>query len=193
MSTVNPLGEGPASRRKVDPTIGARLLDREPPEGYRAEWTAHLAKPPKRSDVTTDSAMIFRVGNEWLALPATWVVEVAPLRLVHSLPHRQGRALAGIVNVRGELVPCFSLERVIGSDAATTESKTRRLFVAGQGARRLVFIVDEVHGVLRYDSAKLLAAPGRLKHVKSLLTWGERTVGVLDAEVLWTSLERSLA
>lgn len=193
MSTANPEDAAGASRRKVDPTIGARLLDREPPTGYRAEWTEHLAKPPKRSDVTTDSAMVFRVGSEWLALPATWVIEVAPLRPIHSLPHRKGRALAGVVNVRGELVPCFSLERVIGSEPTAGVVKTRRLFVAGQGARRLVFVVDEVHGVLRYDAAKLLAAPGRLKHVKNLLVWGGHTVGLLDAEILWTSLERSLA
>lgn len=179
--------------RKIDPEAGARLLDREPPAGYRAEWTEYLAKPPKQAEVTTDSAMVFRVGGEWLALPSSWVGEVAPVRAIHSLPHRRGRALDGLVNVRGELLPCFSLERVLGIEPAAGAGASRRLIVAGKGARRLVFRADEVFGVLRYDAARRQAAPGRFALVKHLLDWNGRSLGLLEAEALWDALERSLA
>jgi len=187
-----PATNASARNRAKDTEAGARLLDREPPAGYRAEWTEYLAKPPKKAETTTDSAMVFRLGAEWLALPADWVGEVAPARAVHSLPHRRGRALDGLVNVRGELLPCFSLESVLGIEAAGGAG-TRRLVVAGQGARRLVFRADEVHGVIRYDAARRLAAPGRLAQVKHLLEWNGRTLGLLDAETLWGALERSIA
>ena len=183
-----------ARNRAKDTEAGARLLDREPPAGYRAEWTEYLAKPPKKAETTTDSVMVFRLGAEWLALPADWVGEVAPARAVHSLPHRRGRALDGLVNVRGELLPCFSLESVLGIEAsAAGGAGTRRLVVAGQGARRLVFRADEVHGVIRYDAARRLAAPGRLAQVKHLLEWNGRTLGLLEAGTLWSALEGSIA
>jgi len=180
-------------RRQADPEAGARLLDREPPAGYRAEWTEYLAKPPKAAVITTDSAMVFRVGAEWLALPSAWVGEVAPVRAIHSLPHRGGRALDGLVNVRGELLPCFSLERVLGIEPATGPAGSRRLIVAGQGARRLVFRADEVFGVLRYDAARRQASPGRAGLVKHLLDWNGRSLGLLETEALWAALERSFA
>jgi len=189
----NPEGAGGLRRPGTNPVSSIQLLDREPPAGYRAEWTAYLAKPSKTADVTTDSAMVFRSGGEWLALPTSWVAEVLPMRVIHSLPHRRGQALAGLVNVRGELVPCFTLERMLGIEPATGSTETRRLLVAGKGVRRLVLVADEIHGVLRYDAARLLASPARLAHVHHLLSWKERTVGLLDAEVLWSALERSLA
>ncbi|CAM3064209.1 chemotaxis protein CheW [Rariglobus hedericola] len=192
-SPSTPPNGGGMRRRVVDPEVGARLLDREPPPGYRAEWTAYLSKPPKKAEVTTDSALVFRVGAEWLALPASWVGEVAPVRAVHSVPHRRGRALEGLVNVRGELLPCFSLDGLLGIDAADGVTGSRRLVVAGQGARRLVFRADEVFGVIRYDAARSLPSPGRLRHVKHLLEWKGRTPGLLDAESVWNALERSLA
>ncbi|MET0261631.1 MAG: chemotaxis protein CheW, partial [Rariglobus sp.] len=167
--------------------------DREPPAGYRAEWAHYLAQPPKKTEVTTDSAMVFRIGSEWLGLPAAWVGEVAPLRPIHSLPHRRGGALAGIVNIRGELLSCFAIERVLGIEATSPASASRRLVVAGQGARRLVFCADEIFGVLHYDAARRLAAPGQPALVKHLLAWNDRTVGLLEIESLWAALERSLA
>jgi chemotaxis-related protein WspD len=184
---------GPSRRRAADPGAGARLLDQAPPAGYRAEWTELMAKPPKKAEVTTTSAMVFRVGTEWLALPADWIGEVAPMRAIHSLPHRKGRALDGLVNVRGELLPCFSLERALGIEPATGAAQARRLVVAGLGAHRLVFRADEVFGVVRYDEARRLPAPGRLALVKHLLDWNGRTLGLLEADSLWANLERSLA
>ncbi|MDF3058063.1 MAG: purine-binding chemotaxis protein CheW [Rariglobus sp.] len=193
MSGAASASQDGARRRQADPEAGARLLDREPPPGYRAEWTEYLAKPAKVAAVTTDSAMVFRVGAEWLALPSAWVGEVAPVRAVHSLPHRKGRALDGLVNVRGELLPCFSLERVLGIEASTGPSGARRLIVAGRGAHRLVFRADEVFGVLRYDAARRQVSPGRFALVKHLLDWNGHSLGLLEAEALWVALERSLA
>lgn len=190
-----PPSGGPGRRRHTDPGVGARLLDREAPAGYRAEWTEQLAKPPKKAEVTTASVMAFRVGSEWLALPSSWIGEVAPLRAIHSLPHRGGRALEGLVNVRGELLPCFSLERALGlaPEPVAGGAGARRLIVAGRGARRLVFRADEVFGVVRFDEARRLAAPGRVELVKHLLDWKGRTLNLLEAESLWLALERSLA
>ena len=170
------------------------MLDREPPSGYRAEWTDYLARPAKKSDVSTDSILVFRVGSEWLGLPTSWVSEIAPPRPVHTLPHRTGKILAGLVNVRGELLPCVALEGVLGLAPATAAASTRRLCVAGPESGRLVLLVDEVHGLLHYNAASRLAAPGRLPHVRHLLEWKDgRTIGLLETEIVWRALEGGLA
>lgn len=189
------MSDAPAKpiRGQADPALAARLLDREPPSGYRAEWAAYLAKPAARADVTTDSVLVFRTGGEWLGLLAGWVHEIAPPRPVHSLPHRRTNVLAGLVNIRGELLPCVALEGALGLPASDKRPSARRLCVAGPDARRLVILVDEVHGLLRYDAAKRLAAPGQLPHVRHLLDWKDgRTIGLLEADAVWAVLERSL-
>lgn len=194
MSTPeSPAPAGGARHRLADPEAGARLLDRAPPPGYRAEWTAHLAKPPKVAETTTAAAMVFRVGEEWLALPADWVGEITPARAVHSLPHKRGGVLEGIANVRGELLLCFSLGRVLGIETAAGAEAARRLIVAGNGARRVVFRADEIFGVLRYDEARRLPSPGKPSLVPHLLEWNGRTLGLIDAEHLWKAFEGGLA
>src|SRR5256885_11059008 len=68
-----------------------RLLDRPLPEEYRREWTSHFAQEKKRSTQAKLSAVIFRISDEWLALPTQAFQEVAECRRSHSLPHlRQG-------------------------------------------------------------------------------------------------------
>jgi hypothetical protein len=58
--------------------------------------------------------MIFRLGTEWLALPASVFQEVAELGAIHSLPHRRSGLVVGLTNVRGgELLICFSLTKLL--------------------------------------------------------------------------------
>jgi hypothetical protein len=89
------------------------LLRRELPVGYRADWAGHFARRQEVEDPGTESAMIFRVGTEWLALPALVFEEVAELGAIHSLPHRRSGLVLGLTNVRGELLICFSLTKLL--------------------------------------------------------------------------------
>ena len=66
------------------PTFGAAaqaLLDRAPVAADVAEWTLHYRQPKEARDRETQSAIIFRVGAEWLALPTGAVSEVADVRV----------------------------------------------------------------------------------------------------------------
>src|SRR5579872_4617099 len=94
----------------------AERLEGDPPGNYLAEWTRHFGEPRPAADSKTHSFVIFRVGAEWLALPTSVVTEVADSRPIHSLPHRRNSAVLGLVNVRGELLVCVSLGRVLGVD-----------------------------------------------------------------------------
>ena len=62
---------------------GRCILDAPPPRGYLEEWTARLAEPEEEAAGTLESVLVFRLGEEWLALAVAVLVEVLPLRSIH--------------------------------------------------------------------------------------------------------------
>ncbi len=172
---------------------GRKLLDRAPGPGERAAIAEHYARPPRPAAKEQARVFVFRIGAEWLALPATALQEAAAPRPIHSVPHRRGGGLAGLVNLNGELLPCVRLAHALAIEAQVTEEKTRRLLVARTPGGRLAFMADEVHGLLAHDAAALRPAPSRPACAKALISWNGRMVGLLDVEALWPLLERSLA
>lgn len=62
------------------------------------------------------SFVVFRIGPELFALPTQVLHEVAESRGIHSLPHRRHSVVLGLVNIRGELLICVSVGRLLGLD-----------------------------------------------------------------------------
>src|SRR5438045_1523494 len=93
---------------------GLQLLDRPLPADYRRERTAHFAQEKKLPPPARTSALLFRLAAEWLALPTHAFQEVAERRPIHSLPHRRQGPVLGLVNIRGELLICVALGRLLG-------------------------------------------------------------------------------
>jgi chemotaxis-related protein WspD len=185
-------------------TAAAQLLDAEVPAGRLDEWTGHFARAETVTEPGTHSVVVFRIGLEWLALPTAVFKEVAPLRPIHSLPHRRNGAVLGLANVRGELLVCVSLGTVLGLDQTPPvksdkpRTQHRRLLVASREGSRLVFPVDEVHGIHRCPPSALKDVPATVAkatatYTKSIFAWEKRTVGCLDDQLLFYTLNRSLA
>ena len=180
---------------------GLQLLDRPLPANYRREWTEHFAQDKKLSVPAKTSVVLFRVGAEWLALPTHAFQEVAERRAMHTLPHRRQGLVLGLVNIRGELLICVSLGRLLGLEEEAPRDKPRaicdRLLVANWDGNRLTFPVDEVHGTHRFHSDDLKEPPATvaksaLTYTRGIFPWRERTVGFLDADLLFSTLNRSL-
>jgi chemotaxis-related protein WspD len=182
---------------------GRRFLDAPSPPGYLEEWTQRLAALPEERCHDSISVLIFRLGEEWLALPVQVLVEVTSLRPVHRIPHRGG-VLAGLVNIRGELHLCVRLdlllgipsqERAVSADHPGVPS--RRLLVVGHKGEDWVFAVDEVDQVQRFAAAELTRAPATLQRSSGHLTrgvfvTGQRSVGYLDEERFFQTLRTRL-
>ena len=198
---THPKNQPPPSGSGAD--AGAlRLLDRESPEDYIREWTERIAQEKKTVETGTVSVAIFRIGVEWLALPTRIFQEVAEQCPVHTLPHRTSGAVAGLANVRGELLVCVSLGAVLGIEERAGEKTTARIFkrllVANRDGSRLAFPVDEVFGLHRYHPRELNAAPatlaqGKVSYTIGILPWRDKTVGCLDDELLFYTLNKSLS
>ena len=182
----------------------AHLLDREPPPGYREDWTARVAQPRPPKLAGAKSLVIFAIGGEWLALPTHLFQEVTELRPIHSLPHHADGLVKGLVNVRGELLVCVALGELLGLAAApkarqeTRRTVYERLLVVARSGSRIVFPVDEVFGGHRYHEAELKPVPATValaaaRYSTGLLVWRQHHVGVLDEELLFYTLNRRLA
>lgn len=182
----------------------ATLLDRELPAGHLERWTEHFAQPSAVHEAGLHAIVIFRIGREWLALPTAVFLEVAALRPIHTLPHRRNTTVQGLVNVRGELLLCFSAASVLGLTETAPDPDeagrkiNRRLLVLSRDGQRLVLPVDEVGGTHRYHPRDLLPPPATVAratatYTKAVLNWRNHTVGCLDDELLFYSLNRSIA
>ena len=181
----------------------AKLLDREVGADYLDEGALHFRAVKQSTARDSESAVIFRIGAEWLALATNVFKEVCALRPIHSLPHRRNDNVLGIANVRGELLVCVSLHALLGigkvAEIATGQRRLvhERLLVASRDGERLVFPVDEIHGIHRFHAAQLGEVPATVArstatYARAMLPWQEKAVGLLDDQLLFYSLNKSL-
>src|ERR1044072_880535 len=71
----------------------AQLLDVEVSADYLAEQTRRYAQRKEVVRPGARSVVVFRLGSGWLALPTAIFTEIAPLRSIHSVPHRRERVV----------------------------------------------------------------------------------------------------
>jgi chemotaxis-related protein WspD len=180
----------------------AALLDRPAPAELTIERTRHFASPKASDERDTQSVVVFRIGPEWFALPTAVVAEVAERRVVHSVPHRRAGILLGLANVRGELLLCVSVGRLLGLESTDATSRLHRtapqrlLVVRGPGVRA-VLPADEVWGIQHFHSRDLKEVPTTVRkadtsHSKAVVSWQEHVVALLDEQLLFRTLHRSL-
>jgi chemotaxis-related protein WspD len=168
-------GEAPVEEMNVDGSAHSRFRE-----------SAHASDQASE----TQSAVVFRVADEWLALPTEALKQIEDLRPVHSLPHRRNRVVLGLVNVRGALTVAVSLGELLRVDLtadftadltaaakpasnnasagaasgahATRSGRYARMLVVAHDCEPVVFPVDEVHGVVRYAASALKPVPDTL-------------------------------
>lgn len=192
---------------------GRSLLDREIPIDYLQETTAALAEKTNAiaASISQDSlkvgqaqdtlsVMIFRLGNERFALPVSVLQEITRPTEIHVLPHRSNDLFLGLVNVRGEILPCAALSQLLNVempiDPTYSRINLRRMIVIGQESR-WVFSVDEVDRVHRFHASELQAVPvviakASQAYTQGIIDWQQEKVNYLDASRLLDTLDRRL-
>jgi chemotaxis-related protein WspD len=176
----------------------ARLLDRALTADRLDEATRDVARPADEVAEGAATAIVFRIGAEWFALSPLAFDEIVEPLPIRALPHRRGGAVLGLVSVRGELLVCLSLARVIGLADTGQPAPCGRLIVVSHVAGRIAFPVDEVCSIHAYQARELKELPATVARTASnfadgLLAWSGRVVGRLDGARLADVLNRSVA
>ena len=181
---------------------GRTLLNRETEQAYIDEWTQNLNTPRSETSKKLNSVLVFRLGNEWFALPSRVIKEITYCDKHHSLPHRKSPVLRGLVNVRGELLLCFSLGylfKLQKGEKPAESGKTihERYIVISDGEEDYTFPVSEVNNILRYDPEMLEKTPSTVKNtassfVRGIIKHNKLNIGILDSDLVFTALHRNI-
>lgn len=181
------------------------ILDAEPTASYLRQCTEHVAQETPPAEIDRISVFVFRIDDEWFGLPTTILEEVVGIRTVHTVPHRRNGVLLGLANISGVLLPCFSLQHVLGLERALPAEKAAgkhilhaRMLVIQRGGSRAACPVSEVHGIVHFIVRNTTPVPATIAkanaaYTRSALNWQERLVGLLDDEMLFNTIDRSLA
>lgn len=175
---------------------GRHLLDRTSSEGMIARVEAE-----QPADIGPDAAgtalIVFRLGGEWLALPAKLTREVLNPLPAHRIPHRRDPRFLGIVNVRGELLPCVKLSVMLETrPSAAGEGGAERLLIIEREGSAWAVPVDEIDGIRRVPEEALLASPVTVKlalsrFTRAIIDLPAGRTGLIDEDLLWRALEET--
>jgi chemotaxis-related protein WspD len=168
------------------------LLQRESVAEQVPEWRDLERRRQDRA-----SALVFRLGAQWLGLPPDIVVEVAPNPDVRRLAHRTGGRIEGLVNVRGELRLCVSLVELLGLGVRAAGDSRARLVLVHDEGQVLAFRVDEMHGLATYGAPQVQAPPDTLPAalrgcIAGMLGLDGRHVALLEGEGLTRLLRQAV-
>ncbi len=156
-----------------------------------------LSETDRDDEMGRNAVAIFRLEQEWFALPALMFHSIVPWAAPRPIPHRSNDLLEGLVNVRGELLICVSLARFLNLPPAPTQSPQsaqHRLAIIEYEGDRWTFSVDEFQGIETIPPPTLLTPPSTVlkaaqTYTHSLLPWSDqRTINCLDESLLFEAL-----
>ena len=143
-----------------------------------------------------ESFFLFEVAKRVFALETKRVLKIERTRLVHRVPHRDGRVVKGIANVGGELMMCVCLEELLEIEASNSvPEESKRMIVCGGGSEKFCFIVDEACGiarVMRDEVATLSAGCDGLIDVfaEKVFTQEGTEIPVIDLKLVMLAVAR---
>jgi purine-binding chemotaxis protein CheW len=172
--TTAPRAEAAAARAEA-----ARILD---------ERARELARPVISSEASAAGALEFVrfvLGGTVHALETRYVHEVLRAGVLAAVPWAPP-LLAGVVSLRGALLPAFDLAALLGLPVGTSPGARPLLLVLGESSPDLAVPVDDVLDVVRLPPPDLSPPPASSSSSGCALVRGvspDRTV-VLDGAAL---------
>jgi chemotaxis-related protein WspD len=194
----------PRSNSHRIPDAASRLFQKVPDKEYIEEWTQSISQPefPEQA-LNVLSVLVFRLGKEWLALPTIFCKEITHRRSVHVVPHRSGKILQGVVNLKGELELYVALHELLQIETSIAFQTSRlpyqrnRMMAIIKDGEFWTFPVDEVDGIYKWNLVEIENVPvnvskSAINYIKGIMKMENRSIGLLDEELLFASLKRSL-
>jgi len=117
-----------------------------------------------REQQASTSALVFRLGNQWLGLGCERIAEVAVARAPRRVAHRVSGRMEGLVAVRGELHLCVALIEVLqlGHRGEVSGERSRLILLTPPQAAPIAFRVNEVIGLRAIHPREIEEVPSTL-------------------------------
>lgn len=179
--------------------LGEHLFDRPHPPGYIEEWRKFMEQS-KLSKPVGQSVMVFRIDDEWLALPTIAIEKITTIQSIHKLPFRTNAVLLGVTNIDGELRMAISLQALLGMTPSTPESDNKKLHLSHNQAILLakdnsffVFSVNEISGIAIFspnnaENVPMTISSSREHYTTNLFKYKNKHVGLLDSNLMIDSI-----
>jgi purine-binding chemotaxis protein CheW len=144
----------------------------------------------------TQSFVVFRLGGEGYALEVMRVQEVLDVQALTEVPGSP-RALLGVINLRGHVVPVYDLRIPFGLPFEPLVNRMPSVLIveteAGNDAQVTGLVVDRVSDVLEFSPEEIQPAPqlglGKTTpFVRGLIRHQERFLLVLDVDRVFAAL-----
>ncbi len=178
---------------------GSRILDRPAEQSYLDEWQANLEQRRFDKNIDLKSALVFRMGDEWFALPSKFVKEITHCDKHHSLPHINNNVLRGLVNVNGELILNVSLGYLFKINKSEVSSKytNERYIVIEDDGESFAFPVTEVKEIIHYDIDEIQTTPSTINEntscfIKGIIRHKNTDVGILNSDLVFSALHKNI-
>lgn len=136
--------------------------------------------------------VVFTLAGKKYAFDIGQVREVIRIRTITPVPEAAG-FIAGIINLRGRVVPIMDLRRKFGL-AVLPLTRSNRLIITSVGGHALGVIVDEVPGVIKVGQTEIEPPEAILQEADYLVgvaKVGPDLVLLVDAEKILNDEEKS--
>jgi purine-binding chemotaxis protein CheW len=159
-------------------------------ELFRARARLLSEVPPEEQGGERIAALSFQLGEELYGIELKYLLEMrqsTPLRrLPGVLPH-----LAGVMNLRGELLPVFDLKPVLGLGRSEIVEVIPAVLILSFKGDKLAFAVDRARDILGFPVAELKLPPVSLDPERAAFIRGEylmegHLMTLLDIEKILT-------
>lgn len=137
--------------------------------------------------------VIFKLDNEEYGLDIMKVSGIEKYQEVVKVPNSP-EYIEGIINLRGEVLPIYSLRKKFKLEKKLTDDETK-IIVAVTNEMKIGFVVDSVAEILHIDEESIEKAPKIVtgisrKYIKSVAKQEKRMIILVDVDLIVSDEEK---
>lgn len=135
--------------------------------------------------------VIFNIGEEIFGIEVHKVIEILSPQKVYSIPELPD-FLAGVINVRGQVIPLLDLRKRFGIKSSDSEA---RIIIVKYDNEKIALLVGEIKEIISLSNKEITNPPMIFKGLKRKYLTGigkkdDRLIILLNIDDLLTSEEK---
>lgn len=142
-----------------------------------------LLKPEEISAREYSEILFFAVDKSVYGIEIGLVEEIISMEAITVIP-RLPDYIKGVINLRGKVVPVFSLRRRFGIEEIPFDDRNCIVILSLENGTQAGFIIDRIREVMNIDKTKISNAPygnsvNESRYIKSIIDIGDGEIKML--------------